>query len=304
MAPPLDERELKKVAAQPRILLRSWATIFAPHHHLRPPSRHNQHHNHTPPRRADRPQLMGVPLVKSTDMPAETVSEIVDSIGTIVDKFASDNNWEVSRRTSGGGRCPVRCQRSSVEPARARAPESATEKKGEGDRGGSAAERKTELCTIAPPPSILSLSHAHTLSLSPSLALPVSPSPSPSLSLLALPLPLPPPHPPPHLCTNRTAGRVQDAQGGAGQEVWRQLAGGYVLFKTCIICGAYSFDACLYSRGACSRSPPTTNPRPWRLPALTLQVAMGEGFGFDCAHTQGNMVYIFYNTVGVLAYKI
>ena len=34
------------------------------------------------------------------------------------------------------------------------------------------------------------------------------------------------------------------------------------------------------------------------------QVAMGEGFGFDVAHTQGNMVYIFYNTVGVLAYKI
>ena len=38
---------------------------------------------------------MGVPLVKSTDMEPEIVSEIVDSIGTIVDKFANDANWEV-----------------------------------------------------------------------------------------------------------------------------------------------------------------------------------------------------------------
>ena len=31
---------------------------------------------------------------------------------------------------------------------------------------------------------------------------------------------------------------------------------------------------------------------------------MGEGFGFDVSHTQGNMVYMVYNKVGVLLYKI
>ena len=34
------------------------------------------------------------------------------------------------------------------------------------------------------------------------------------------------------------------------------------------------------------------------------QVAIGEGFGFDISHTQHNMVYIFYNSVGILCFKI
>mmetsp|Transcript_54516 Transcript_54516/g.109634 ORF Transcript_54516/g.109634 Transcript_54516/m.109634 type:complete len:80 (+) Transcript_54516:167-406(+) len=34
------------------------------------------------------------------------------------------------------------------------------------------------------------------------------------------------------------------------------------------------------------------------------QVAIGEGFGFDITHTTTNMVYIFYQKVGVLMYKV
>mmetsp|Transcript_23095 Transcript_23095/g.27162 ORF Transcript_23095/g.27162 Transcript_23095/m.27162 type:complete len:105 (+) Transcript_23095:48-362(+) len=34
------------------------------------------------------------------------------------------------------------------------------------------------------------------------------------------------------------------------------------------------------------------------------QVAVGEGFGFDITHTTTNMIYIFYQKVGVLMYKV
>ena len=30
---------------------------------------------------------------------------------------------------------------------------------------------------------------------------------------------------------------------------------------------------------------------------------IGEGFGFDCTYQAKNMVYVYYGTIGILAYK-